>query len=124
MRVLIADNESKVRSALRLWLAEVLALETIGEVGDVWTLFDYLNTVQPDVLLLDLVLAGLTLCGTLPQVLTAVRQVCPGLAVIGLSPTLNLASSLPTSGVDAWVSKLEPPDQLGQILQQMQGTVH
>jgi len=72
MRVLIAENEPKVRSALRLWLTEVVALEIIGEVGDMGTLLDYLNTGQPDVLILDLVLAGLALCGTLPQVLTVV----------------------------------------------------
>lgn len=124
MRVLIAENEPIVRSALRLWLTEVLALEIIGEVGDMWTLFGYLNTVQPDVLILDMVLAGLALCGNLAQVLTAVRQVCPGLTVIGLSPTLNLVSSSSAIGIDALVSKLEPPDHLGQILQQMQGAVH
>jgi DNA-binding NarL/FixJ family response regulator len=120
MRVLIADDEPKVRSALRLWLAEVLALEIIGEVEDVWALFDSLGTIQPDVLLLDALLTGLILCGTLPQVLAAVRRCWPGVAVIGLSPTLTPASSTPPTGVDAWVSKWESPDQLGQVLQHLQ----
>jgi DNA-binding NarL/FixJ family response regulator len=120
MRILLADDESKVRSALRLWLAEGPGLDIVGEVEDVRTLFACLATVQPDVLLLDGQLPGWPQDGTFLQLLAAIRGRCPGLAIIGLSAASHPVSARPQPEVEAWVSKLEPPDQLRQVLKALQ----
>jgi DNA-binding NarL/FixJ family response regulator len=53
MRVLLADDQAKVRSALRLLLMHEPEVEIIGEAVDSTGLLDWVKVVCPDLVLLD-----------------------------------------------------------------------
>ncbi|MEE9615404.1 MAG: response regulator, partial [Anaerolineae bacterium] len=53
VRVLIADGQPQVRSALRLLLQVKLGAATIGEAGDLEQALELVGVEQPDLVLLD-----------------------------------------------------------------------
>ena len=108
MRVLLADDQSKVRSALRLVLEQQPGVSILGEAVDVTGLLDWVKAACPDVVLLDWELPGLGVARLLP----ALRELCPGLAVIALSVRPEARRAALDAGVDAFVSKGDPPERL------------
>ncbi|MEJ2736032.1 MAG: response regulator, partial [Anaerolineae bacterium] len=81
MRVLLADDQAKVRSALRLVLQQQPDIEILGEAVDTTGLLDWVKAVEPDVILLDWELPGLPTTTLLPVLHD--RQ--PSVHVIALS---------------------------------------
>ena len=108
MRILLADDQPRVRFGLRLLLDREPDLDVIGEATEAETLLAQLETIQPDVVLLDWELPGLAVMGGLP----ALRTVCPQLVVIALSGRLEANWAALSAGADAFVSKSKPPSQL------------
>ena len=108
MRILLADDQPKTRYALRLLLEREPELDVVGEAAEAETLLTQLETIQPDVVLLDWELPGLAVVGGLP----AVRTICPQLLIIALSGRLEARRAALAAGVDAFVSKSKPPSQL------------
>ena len=51
MRILLADDEPKVRQALRLLLEQQNGVTVIGEAGQAWEALAQLGAHAPDVLL-------------------------------------------------------------------------
>ena len=58
MRVLVADDQPHIRSALRLLLDHEPDLNVVGEAIDSQTLCTQIQVTQPDLLLLDWELPG------------------------------------------------------------------
>ncbi len=114
MRVLLADDEPKVRSALRLILEQQKEVETVEEVTDAVSLANQLKSNPPDLLLVDLELPGLH-SGAL---LSDLRRYAP-LKVIVLSGRHQPPMMCLISGADAFVSKCDPPDRLFETLKAM-----
>lgn len=108
MRVLLADDQLKVRSALRLLLEQQPAISVIGEAVDATGLLDWLRVTCPDVLLLDWELPGFE-AGTL---LPTLRALCPHLRTIALSSRPEMRRAALAAGADAFVSKGDPPERL------------
>jgi DNA-binding NarL/FixJ family response regulator len=108
MRILLADDQSKTRYALRLLLEREPELDVVGEAAEAEALMVQLRTTQPDVVLLDWELPGLAVIGGLP----ALRTICPQLLVIALSGRLEARRAALAAGADAFVSKSKPPSQL------------
>ena len=108
MRVLLADDQSKVRSALRLILEHQPDLNVLGEAVDAQGLLDWVRLVCPDVVLLDWELPGLPR----HDLLSALRGLCPHLKVIALSGRPEARQAALAAGADAFVSKGDPPEQL------------
>lgn len=84
-RVLIADQQPIFRQGIRMALEEKTDIHICGEVGTGKELMSALNTLYPDVVLLDISLStadGLDLA-------RAVKQQLPSTAVILLSPEPN-----------------------------------
>ena len=108
MRVLLADDQSKVRSALRLILEQQPDLNVLGEAVDAQGLLDWVRLVCPDVVLLDWELPGLSR----HDLLSALRARCPHLKVIALSGRPEACQAALAAGADAFVSKGDPPEQL------------
>ena len=108
MRILLADDQPKTRYALRLLLEREPELDVVGEAAEAEILLAQLETIQPDVVLLDWELPGLLVVGGLP----ALRRVCPQLLIIALSGRFEARRAALAAGADAFVSKSRPPSQL------------
>jgi chemotaxis response regulator CheB len=92
MRVFLADNQAKVRSALRLVLEQDPDIKVVGEVDDPCSLLEQVEEAYPDILMLDWDLT--CICIT------------------------ELVSSLEAfnAGVHAFVNKGAPPESLLETL--------
>jgi len=112
MRILLADDQPKTRYALRLLLEREPDFDVVGEAAETETLLAQLETLQPDIVLLDWELPGLAVIGGLP----ALRTICPQLFVIALSGRLEARQTALAAGADAFVSKSESPPHLLAIL--------
>jgi DNA-binding NarL/FixJ family response regulator len=108
MRILLADDEVRVRSALQMLLKEEPGMKVVAEVAEAEALLTQIRATQPDLVLLDWGLPGLHAVGT-PA---ALRLVCPNLAVIVLSGRPEAGREALAVGADAFVSKVEPPEHL------------
>jgi DNA-binding NarL/FixJ family response regulator len=108
MRVLLADDQSRVRFALAVLLRHYPNAEVVGEAVDGAALLDQVRATCPDVVLLGWELPGLDEVGGLPML----RQAHPGLVIIGLSGRPEAARHARAAGVDDFVSKVDPPDRL------------
>ncbi len=108
MRILIADAQPKVRFALQVLLQRQPGLEVVGEAIDAESLHERAIATCPDAVLVGWELPGMDMDCLIPSL----REICPGIVVIALSgrPEAQQASS--EIGVDAFVSKSSPPDQL------------
>lgn len=108
MRILLADDQTKVRFALRALLGQKPELCVVSEAVDAKELLAQAEAVCPDLVLLDWGLQGQTLVDLLP----ALRQICPELSVIALSGRSEARQAALAAGADAFISKTDPPDKL------------
>ena len=108
MRILVADDQPKVRFALRVLLERQPGLKVVGEAADADDLLVQVEMACPDLVLLDWELPGLA-GGDL---LSALRGVCPNLFVIALSGRLEVRRAALEAGADAFVYKCDPPERL------------
>lgn len=115
MRVLLADDQVWLRSALRLLLEHEENMEVVGETGNIRTLPLIVSRLRPDLLFLDWQLPGLETYGGLQRFLTSMRAIVPHLYIIALTNDDNATSSL-LLGADAFVNKAEPPERILTVL--------
>lgn len=108
MRVLLADDQAKVRSALRLLLEQQPDVEILGEAVDTTGLLDWVKAACPDLVLLDWELPGLPGVVLLPLL----HDCCPRLQVIALSGRPEARQAALDAGADAFASKGDPPERL------------
>lgn len=108
MRVLLADDETRVRFALRVLLLHRPGVELAGEVTKAADLLEALAETGPDVVLLDWELPGLA--G--PRLVKTVRSLCPRLPVIVMSGIPESRRAALAAGASAFVYKADPPDRL------------
>jgi DNA-binding NarL/FixJ family response regulator len=108
MRVLLAESQTSVRSALRLVLEQNPLMSMVDEVTDTESLLAHVGTVCPDLVMLDWELPGQATGELLPTL----RQVCPTLYVIALSSHPEAGQAALAAGADAFFSKADPPDRL------------
>ena len=81
IRVMIVDDHDMVRRGLAAFLKAKTDLELIGEARDGQEALHVCQEVQPDVILMDLVMPEMT--GA--QATRAIREVCPDVQVIALT---------------------------------------
>lgn len=108
MRVLIADDQPDVRSALCLLLEQQPGISVVGEVTDTSQLSKWLRANSADLVLLDWELPG----QQASELLAALRTLCPNVAVIALNSCPQTRRAALTAGADDFVSKGDPPEQL------------
>lgn len=118
MRVLLADAQPKVRSALRMLLKHEPGLKVIGEADDGEHLLARILSARPDLILLDWELPGLSDIGSLP----ALRTHNSNLSIIVLSGRPEVRQKALTAGASAFISKIDPPEQLLATLHAMDTT--
>ena len=113
VHILLADNRSRVRSALRSLLEEQSGRMVVSEVEDCQELLDQAETDCPDLVLIDWDLPGMATVELLP----ALHKLCPGLHVIALSSRPEVKQDALAAGAQAFVSKAGPPEPLLAAIQ-------
>jgi DNA-binding NarL/FixJ family response regulator len=108
MRILLADDQSKVRFALRTLLEQLPRVDVVGEAADAGDLLDQAQTSRPDLVLLGWELRGLPAAA----LLNALRRVCPDVYVIALSSRPEERRAVLETGANAFVSKIDSPQRL------------
>jgi DNA-binding NarL/FixJ family response regulator len=117
MRILIADDQKKLRFALHILLKQQKDLQVIGEAADASELLFQTRTHRP-----DLVIVSWGLSGSQPdKLLKSLRAICPDILIIILSDrhesdTWRLALA---AGADAYASKANPPARLMSIIESL-----
>lgn len=104
MRIFIADDQTEIRSALRLLLEAKLGLEVVGEAEEAAIMFARVKREHPDLVLLDWELPGLD-----PNTL---RAGLPHAEFIALSCRPEAEKEALASGARAFLSKGEAPYRL------------
>jgi len=107
-RVLLADTQPQVRSALRIFLNQEASFIIVGEAVEAREMLAQIRITRPDLVLLDWDLPGLTAIGSI----SAVRSIFPGLKIIVLSSHLKARYEAMAAGADDFISKVDPPDHL------------
>jgi DNA-binding NarL/FixJ family response regulator len=108
MRILIADGESRVRSALRLLLRQRSDVTEIYEAENMETMLHFSKAHRFDIVLLDWNLPATGGHAALKELRTQQPQV----AIVVLSGRPEVRSTALATGANAFVSKGDPPEQL------------
>ena len=112
MRVLLADDQSSLRSAVRLLLEQEADVNIVAEVADVSALLDATARLHPDLVLLDWELPGLQGSSKAQAVLKSLHNCCPSVQVIVLSGRPEAGRPALAAGASSFVSKADPPERL------------
>jgi DNA-binding NarL/FixJ family response regulator len=105
---MLADDQPMVRFALRVLLERQPGVKVVGEAVDAEGLLAQLPVLNPHLVLLDWELPGLEDV----SLLVALREDCPDLWVIALSGRPEARRNALATGVNAFVSKTDPPERL------------
>ena len=81
MRVLLADDQAQVRSALRLLLTQEPGLSVVGEATEAQALLAQAEDIHPDMVLLDWELPGLQAADPL----STLRARCHSLTLVEMT---------------------------------------
>lgn len=108
MRILVADQRSKIRSALRLLLEQEPNQRVVGEAANLESLMTMVSENHPDLVLLDWELTK----RRATEILLVLRKLIPEIKVIALSVNPEVSSLALEAGADAFVCKCDSVDRL------------
>jgi DNA-binding NarL/FixJ family response regulator len=121
LRILVADDQWEVCSALQLLLSHEIGMLILGQARDAQELLDSLEQISPDLVLLDWELPGLQTPGvqppskqdkTLKLTIADLKQKFPGVKLVALSCRPEARAEALAGKTDAFVSKVDPPEVL------------
>jgi DNA-binding NarL/FixJ family response regulator len=115
VRILVADDQTKVRSALRLVIEQEPGFEVIDEVETPNRLLSMIEETQPDILLLDWGFGSRDRM----HLLQTLKGKFPNLKVIVLSTCILDRQKALSAGAYCFVSKVDPVETLIQCLQNL-----
>lgn len=124
MRVVLADDQSWLRSAIRFLLEQMADIETVGEAVDAQHLRRLALDVRPDLVLLDWELPGMQVSGQRRALLGDLRVQNPNIQIIVMSGRPESSRTALAAGANAFVSKADPPEQFLAALQKAQQSIN
>lgn len=122
MKVIVADDQSEVRSAIRLVL-EHEGARIVAEPADVRALIEETARTRPAVVLMDWELPGLgerkseARAEQLPGILAQLRAASPGVRVVAMSGRSGARAEAGACGADDFLSKSGPTRYLVALLE-------
>lgn len=108
MRVTVADERRKVRFALRALLQQQAGVEVVAEAANARDLIALAENDCTDLILLDWELPGMEF----HDLVEKLREMCPSSMLVVLSGRVDARQAALEAGVDAFVSKGDPPEKL------------
>jgi len=111
-RILLADDNSNLRSALRLLLQIRLCIECINEARDMEHVLALVEDAPPDCLILDWELPG----RPTRERVSILRTLVPDLKVIVLSARPESEQEALMDGANAFISKVNPLEQMVETI--------
>jgi two-component system response regulator DesR len=105
-RVLLADDNAHLRSALALLLETRLGMQVIGEASSMGELLGEVAARRPQAVVLDWELPGEPASGRV----AALRLAEPGVIVIVTSARPESAAQACEDQADAFINKTDPPE--------------
>jgi two-component system, NarL family, response regulator LiaR len=114
IRVLLVDDHAVVREGLRTFLELQEGIEVVGEAADGIQAVELAATIEPDVILMDLVMPRLDGVGAM----RAVRERSPHSRVIVLTSFLDDQRLMPAieAGADGYLLKDVEPAELARAI--------
>jgi two-component system nitrate/nitrite response regulator NarL len=113
LRILLADDQKRIRYGLRVLLQQQKGWNIIGEAESAKDLLALASVLDPDLVLLDWNLPDMQ--GE--NVLLSLNRICERLPVIVISGQVEVQNAALEAGANAFFSKANPPDQLVQTIQ-------
>ena len=113
MRTLVADEQSRVRSALRLLLEQNSDYEVVDEATEAVELVEKVEREAIELVVFDWRLPGLE--GE--ELIRQLRQSAQNIMIVVLSGRPEVRQMALDAGADAFVSKADPPEELLSALQ-------
>jgi DNA-binding NarL/FixJ family response regulator len=115
MRIMVADDQPDVRSALRLMLEQKPGITQVLEVSTAHEMILGLKSCCPDLVLMDWELPG-----TRPdELIKILRRLCSGAKLIALSSRPQMKQIALDYGADSFVCKSDPPETLLSALEEV-----
>jgi DNA-binding NarL/FixJ family response regulator len=105
MRIIVADDQAAVRSALCLLLEQEARLAYCAEAESAAQVLDLIK-IPSDLLLLDWELPGLDMAELVP----ALRAARPEMQIVALSGRPEARREAAALGISSFVSKSDPPE--------------
>jgi DNA-binding NarL/FixJ family response regulator len=115
MRVLVADDEMNVRSALKLLLEQEPGISVTAEVTNYTELASQVKNTNPDLILLAWELPG----ELGREFLNTIHRDYSGTRVVVLSSQPDVRKRALTGGATAFISKEEPPGALISVIRRL-----
>ena len=113
IRLLIADDRTRTRHALRAMLATQAGLEVVGEASDGVEAMAGVERLRPDVVILDVRMPRLDSIAVTAQIKTR----WPSIRVVADSLAVESREEVLAAGTDTFVAKGAPTDELLRALQ-------
>jgi DNA-binding NarL/FixJ family response regulator len=114
MRLLLADDQERVRSAINLVLKHESEIQIVGEVDNTEQIIPMIKKTRPDILLLDWEMAACPVT----DLLNAIHAAFPEIITIVMSARGVSQRQALDAGAHALISKTEPPDRLIHLIHQ------
>ena len=113
LRILLADDQERVRYGLRTLLRQQPGWKVIGEAENAMDLLALAKVLDPDIVLLDWNLPDMP--GE--KVLFSRRRIDQNFPIIVLSGEIQVKNTALEAGANAFFSKTNSPDQLVKSIQ-------
>ncbi len=112
MRIVVADDETAVRSALKLLLEQDGCFQVVDEAADAASLVKAIEQVAADLLLLDWELPGLNVA-FVKDLVVGKR---PFTHIVAMSSRPEARKETQAAGIDSFISKSDPPNHVRNTL--------
>lgn len=115
IRVYLVDDQTMIRAGFRSLLAKDPRFEVVGDSGDPRRALEAIPAAEPDVVLLDISMPGLSGIDTIPQL----RKVCPRARIVMLThhEGESFVEQAMRAGADGYLSKDSEPAELALAIE-------
>jgi DNA-binding NarL/FixJ family response regulator len=119
MRIVLADDDARMRNALRSLLAKHPDIEIVGDAADGWAAIECVHEREPTIVLMDVVMAGM---GGI-EATRRLHLALPSVKVIGMSlhDDRRFVEAMRTAGAAGYLLKDRIHEELAPALRAVAG---